>query len=84
MLTAITTILGALPLVLSQGAGASGRHSIGGSVMGGMMSASFLAIFFIPLFFVVVSRLFGSRGGRPPQNPGPDAGTPPEGARHDA
>ncbi|MFA7693099.1 MAG: efflux RND transporter permease subunit [Candidatus Hydrogenedentales bacterium] len=54
MMTAVTTILGALPLVLSKGAGAAGRHSIGGSVMGGMMSASFLSIFFIPLFFVIV------------------------------
>lgn len=54
MMTAVTTILGALPLVLSTGAGAAGRRSIGGSVMGGMMSASFLAIFFIPLFFVIV------------------------------
>jgi len=57
MMTAVTTILGALPLVLSTGAGAAGRRSIGGSVMGGMISACFLAIFFIPLFFVIVQWL---------------------------
>jgi len=71
MMTAITTILGALPLVLSQGAGASGRHSIGGSVMGGMMSASFLAIFFIPLFFVIVQ--WTSELGRKPKTTPPTA-----------
>lgn len=69
MMTAVTTILGALPLVLSQGAGASGRHSIGGSVMGGMVSATFLAVFFVPLFFVIIewtSALGGRRRVKPP------------------
>lgn len=63
MMTAITTILGALPLVLSRGAGAAGRHSIGGSVAGGMLSASLLAVFFLPLFFVIIQWL-SERGGR--------------------
>jgi hydrophobe/amphiphile efflux-1 (HAE1) family protein len=54
MMTAISTILGALPLLLSTGAGASGRHSIGGSVVGGMLTATFLAVFFVPLFFVII------------------------------
>lgn len=57
IMTAISTILGALPLLLSSGAGASGRHSIGGSIVGGMMTATFLAIFFVPLFFVIIQWL---------------------------
>ncbi|HOZ46974.1 MAG TPA: efflux RND transporter permease subunit [Candidatus Hydrogenedentes bacterium] len=63
MMTAITTILGALPLVFSQGAGAAGRHSIGGSVAGGMISAAFLAVFFLPLFYIIVQWI-GERGHR--------------------
>jgi multidrug efflux pump len=54
VMTSLAFILGVLPLVLSQGAGAAGRHSIGSSVMGGMLSATFLAVFFVPLFFVII------------------------------
>jgi multidrug efflux pump len=69
-MTSLAFILGVLPLVLSRGAGAAGRHSIGTGVMGGMLSATFLAIFFIPLFFVVIqwiSDLFGRRRKSIPQ-----------------
>jgi multidrug efflux pump len=58
LMTSIAFILGVLPLAISTGAGANGRHAIGTGVMGGMISATALAIFFIPVFFVVVRRLF--------------------------
>ncbi|MBX7258218.1 MAG: multidrug efflux RND transporter permease subunit [Candidatus Hydrogenedentes bacterium] len=54
VMTSLAFILGVLPLVTSQGAGAAGRHSIGSTVMGGMISATFLAVFFVPLFFVII------------------------------
>jgi multidrug efflux pump len=54
IMTSLAFILGVMPLVLSTGAGASGRHSIGTGVMGGMLSATSLAILFVPLFFVIV------------------------------
>ncbi len=54
VMTSLAFILGVLPLVLSTGAGAAGRHSIGTGVMGGMLAATFLAIVFVPLFFVVI------------------------------
>ena len=80
MMTAISTILGALPLLLSTGAGASGRHSIGGSVVGGMMTATFLAVFFVPLFFVIIqwTSELGGRRKRVPAAPAPlpQAGPP--------
>lgn len=58
LMTSIAFILGVLPLAISTGAGANGRHAIGTGVMGGMISATVLAIFFIPVFFVVVRRIF--------------------------
>ena len=63
IMTSLAFILGVLPLVLSTGAGAAGRHSIGASVMGGMLSATFLAVFFVPLFFVIIQWIseLGSR-----------------------
>jgi hydrophobe/amphiphile efflux-1 (HAE1) family protein len=64
VMTSLAFILGVLPLVLSHGAGASGRHSIGASVMGGMLSATFLAVFFVPLFFVIIQWLSEIGSGR--------------------
>ncbi|HOC72367.1 MAG TPA: efflux RND transporter permease subunit, partial [Candidatus Hydrogenedentes bacterium] len=73
LMTAISTILGALPLALSQGAGAAGRRSIGNSVVAGMITATFLAVFFVPLFFVIIQWLseLGSRRSAPAAGPPP-------------
>ena len=51
IMTSLAFILGVVPLVLSSGAGAGARHSVGTGVMGGMMAATFLAVFFVPMFF---------------------------------
>jgi len=55
IMTSLTFILGVLPLVTSQGAGAASRHSVGTGVMGGMCAATFFAIFFVPLFFKLIA-----------------------------
>lgn len=57
LMTSLTFILGVVPLVLSTGAGANARHSVGTGVMGGMLAATSLAIFFVPLFY----KLFESK-----------------------
>ena len=56
VMTSLAFILGVLPLVISSGAGAASRHSIGTGIMGGMIAATFLAIFFVPTFYVVIQR----------------------------
>ncbi len=59
-MTSLAFILGVSPLVLSTGAGAGARHSVGTGVMGGMLAATFLAIFFVPFFFkLIMGRRFG-------------------------
>jgi multidrug efflux pump len=58
LMTSIAFILGVLPLVFANGAGAGSQNAIGTGVAGGMLSATVLAIFFVPVFFVVVNRLF--------------------------
>lgn len=58
LMTSIAFILGVLPLAISSGAGANGRHAIGTGVMGGMIAATVIAIFLVPVFFVVVRRIF--------------------------
>lgn len=51
IMTSLAFILGVTPLVLSTGAGAGARVSVGTGVMGGMLAATFLAVFFVPFFF---------------------------------
>ena len=54
IMTSLAFILGCLPLAISTGAGANGRHSIGTGVIGGMLAATCIAIFFIPTFFKLI------------------------------
>ncbi|HEY0666251.1 MAG TPA: efflux RND transporter permease subunit, partial [Gallionella sp.] len=61
LMTSIAFVLGVLPLAVSTGAGANGRHAIGTGVMGGMIAATVLAIFFVPVFYVVIRRMFPGR-----------------------
>ena len=55
MMTNIAFILGLLPLVFAQGAGAGSRHSIGVSVFGGMLAVAFLGSILVPAFFVLMN-----------------------------
>ncbi len=58
LMTSIAFVMGVLPLAISTGAGANGRHAIGTGVMGGMVAATLLAVFLVPVFFVVIRRIF--------------------------
>jgi len=56
LMTAFTTALGTLPLVVATGAGAAARRALGTSVFGGMIVATALGVFMIPIFYIVVQR----------------------------
>lgn len=71
IMTSMAFILGILPLVVANGAGAASRHSIGTGVFGGMLAESVVAIFFTPLFFVVVQRFTNRFSIRKPTAPIP-------------
>lgn len=57
IMTSMAFSLGVLPLVLSTGAGSSGRTAIGSGVLGGTLSATVLGVLFVPLFYVAIRRL---------------------------
>jgi len=53
-MTAVSFILGIMPLVLASGAGAFGQRSLGITVFGGMLAALLIGTFFIPGFYAIV------------------------------
>jgi multidrug efflux pump subunit AcrB len=56
IMTSLAFVFGVLPLMLSTGAGAAARRSMGTGVVGGMLASTFIATLFVPLFFVLVAR----------------------------
>ncbi len=61
LMTALSFILGVIPLVVATGAGAASRHSLGTAVLGGMIASTFLSLGIVPILFVVVIN-FKERG----------------------
>ena len=53
LMTAFTTFLGTLPMVLATGAGSGARRSIGTTLFAGMTLATVLGILFIPALYVM-------------------------------
>ncbi|MGJ8676594.1 MAG: efflux RND transporter permease subunit [Akkermansiaceae bacterium] len=56
LMTAISFILGVLPLVFATGAGAEMRQSLGTTVFGGMIGVTAIGIFMTPVFYVIIQR----------------------------
>jgi hydrophobic/amphiphilic exporter-1 (mainly G- bacteria), HAE1 family len=54
LMTSLAFILGVVPLMIAEGAGAAGRVSVGTTVFGGMIAATSLNLLFIPMLYVVV------------------------------
>lgn len=57
MMTNIAFILGLLPLVFANGAGAASRHSVGMTVFGGMIAVAFIGTFLVPAFYVMIEEM---------------------------
>ncbi len=56
LMTALSTILGTLPIALALGAGAESRVSMGIAVIGGMMIATGLTLYIIPAIYAFFSK----------------------------
>ena len=57
MMTAMTLIIGLLPLVFATGAGAVGNISLGICVIAGMLVGTLALLFFVPVFFIIFQHL---------------------------
>jgi len=58
IMTAISTLLGFVPLVIATGAGAASRQSLGTAVFGGMVVSTVLSLFVVPVLYIVIASLF--------------------------
>ena len=57
LMTAISSLVGFLPLVTATGAGAASRWSLGTAVFGGMLFATVLSLFLVPSLYITVKLL---------------------------
>ena len=63
-MTSFAFILGVLLLVLSEGAGAEMRRTLGTAVFSGMLGVTFFGIFLTPVFYYVLQTLTDWRRAR--------------------
>ncbi|MBM4104196.1 MAG: multidrug efflux RND transporter permease subunit [Planctomycetes bacterium] len=56
LMTALSTLIGTVPLVIAAGAGAVARRALGTAVFGGMLLATIFGVLMIPVFYVVVQK----------------------------
>ncbi|HAN99442.1 MAG TPA: hydrophobe/amphiphile efflux-1 family RND transporter [Planctomycetaceae bacterium] len=71
LMTALSSVLGFLPLLTASGAGAASRQAVGAAVVGGMIAAIVFSLAFVPAFFVVFRREGGTGEGER-TSPSPD------------
>src|SRR5947207_3423254 len=65
VMTSFAFILGVLPLVIAQGAGAEMRRTLGTAVFAGMIGVTLFGIFLTPVFYAVVRGLTGGGPVKP-------------------
>ena len=57
LMTSLAFILGVVPLVISEGAGAEMRQSLGTAVFAGMLGVTLFGLIFTPVFYVITTGL---------------------------
>jgi multidrug efflux pump len=64
IMTSFAFILGVVPLILSEGAGAEMRRTLGTAVFSGMLGVTIFGIFLTPVFYYVIQWLADRRAAR--------------------
>jgi multidrug efflux pump len=72
-MTSFAFILGVLPLVIAQGAGAEMRRTLGTAVFAGMIGVTLFGLFLTPVFYSVVRWLSDRKAVKPAHAHAPDA-----------
>ena len=73
VMTSFAFILGVLPLVIADGAGAEMRRTLGTAVFAGMIGVTLFGLFLTPVFYSVVRWFSERRGGHAPDTATPQS-----------
>lgn len=61
LMTTLAMIIGAVPLILSTGAGAMSRQQMGWTITGGMLFGTCITLFIVPSAYLIMNRLWSKR-----------------------
>lgn len=61
LMTALTFMLGVVPLAIASGPGAQAQNAIGIVVLGGMTASTVVGVFFVPVLYVVMRSIFARK-----------------------
>ncbi|MEX2487917.1 MAG: efflux RND transporter permease subunit, partial [Pseudomonadales bacterium] len=62
LMTALSTLMGSVPLIMATGAGSESRYTLGVVIFSGVLMATILTLFVIPIFYELLARYTGSPG----------------------
>jgi multidrug efflux pump len=62
LMTSLSTVVGAVPLMLATGAGSASRAAIGTVIVAGVLFATLLTLFVVPVFYALLARRTRSPG----------------------
>jgi multidrug efflux pump len=62
LMTALSTMMGAIPLILASGAGSESRITLGVVIFSGVFVATLMTLFVVPVFYNLLAINTGSPG----------------------
>jgi HAE1 family hydrophobic/amphiphilic exporter-1 len=65
-MTALSFILGVIPLLIASGAGSASRQILGTAVFGGMLAATALSLIVVPMMYFVIQTVVEKISGGEP------------------
>jgi len=72
LMTSVSTIMGAMPIMLGLGAGSISRRPLGYAIVGGILLSTFLTLYVVPVVYAIFDRL-RARAVAPAPAPAPAA-----------
>jgi hydrophobe/amphiphile efflux-1 (HAE1) family protein len=82
LMTAIATLMAAVPSALGLGPGAETRGPMADAIIGGLILSTLLSLFVVPAFYVLADRFFPEKKKPPVAIASTPVGEPPPGAAH--